>query len=341
MNSSLKLGSLSDDCERGYNPQQIKKAYNLGNYGDGNGVKVAIFDFIGNKNIQSNIDVFSDAFNLERTELEFAGEFNHSKNFDFSAYIEPCADSQWVHAISPKADILVIRAEEYSVKGAINAINTALDNGADIILQTFQTPFIESYLNYTSLFEMDAVFIASAGDFGSGAFFPSCYPTCISVGGTSLEIGKNGDRLGEETVWAETGGGICQYFDIPDYQNRFIPIPSITNNKRGVPDVSFHADPEYGYSVYHSSVSDMFGWYTSGGTSIAASVVAAIIANYLSFDKNVTKREILPFLYKIAGETSYKNEHLKYNDIVMGNNGAYSARRGYDLCTGLGSLINL
>ncbi len=341
MNINLRIDNLTDSSEKGYTPQQIIKAYNLGNYGDGQGIKVAIFDFIGNNNIQSDLDVFSDTFNLERLKLEYAGTFNSTNYFDFSAYIEPCADSQWVHAISPKSEIVIIRAEEFNVNGAIKAINTAIETDADIILMTFQSAFREEFLNYTSIFESNVAFVASAGDYGSGAFFPSCYPTCISVGGTSLEISKNGERMGEETVWQGSGGGICQYFTIPEFQQKFYPIKNITNGKRGVPDVSFLADPEYGYSVYHSSSADTFGWYTSGGTSIAASVIAGIIANFLSASGIENKQEILPLLYKLAGETSYKNEYMKFNDIISGNNGSFSARKGYDLCSGLGSPINL
>ena len=332
----------SDINLSGYTPQQIVKAYNLSDNNSGGGVVVACIDFVGNRYIQSNINKFSAMYGLKKTRINYIGtNVNVGSGFDFSAYIEPSADTQWVHAIAQDAELLVVHAPEYSIDGAVNAVETALMNGADIILQTFQAAFEESYIDSLHIYDSDAVFIASSGDYGAGAFFPSCFPQCISVGGTSVKIDNSGRRISEETVWHGTGGGICSYFKIPEYQSKFYPINEITNGIRGVPDVSFFADPDPGYSVYHSSVNDSFGWYSAGGTSIAAAVVAGIVAKIISSGKVAQKRDILNYLYKAAGETKYSNEYKIFNDIISGNNGEFSAVIGYDLCTGLGSLQNI
>ncbi len=341
MKTNLITDSLSNSSNIGYTPNQVRTAYTLSQRSRGEGVSVAVIDFLGNIYLQNNLDIFSNEFGLPRIQLQFIGETPRNSRFDFSAYIEPSADTQWVHAISPRAQLKVIRATQYSIEGAMEAIKQALEQNCDIILQTFQAPFDESYVKYESIYSSNAVFVSSAGDYGAGAFFPSCFTTCISVGGTSLQLNLNGNRISEETVWNGTGGGICTYFEIPDYQKKFYDIESQTSGHRGVPDISFLADPNTGYSVYHSSVSDSFGWYKAGGTSIGASVVAGILANMLSYTNINDKRSVLPMLYSLAGEYSYKNEYNKFKDITTGGNNMFQARVGYDLCTGLGSLINL
>ncbi len=342
MKTTIITDVISNNSTVGYTPNQIKSAYNIGNIEVGQGLNVSVIDFFGNPYIQRNIDVFSAEFSLPKITLNMFDE-SYENNFDFSGYIEPSVDTQWVHAISPRASINVIRAPEYSVKGAINAIERALEIGTDILLMTFQAEFRESYKQYSSLFDADCVFIASAGDYGSQVNFPACMPQCIAVGGTSLGISENGQRTSEETVWEGTGGGICTYFEIPEYQRKMSGISELTDGMRGVPDVSFLADPMTGYSVYHSSVVDGFGWYRTGGTSVASSVIAGIVANMLSANlfENIMKRDVLSALYALAGETEYSNPFGKYIDITEGNNGIYRAMLGYDLCTGLGSLINL
>lgn len=341
MNNCITVANIDDVKDSGYTPNQIKNAYSLS---DGihipKKVKVATIDFIGNKYIQNNLRIFSEKFNLPSTTINYIDSDKKSDYFNFGAYIEPCVDTQWIHAISPFAELYVIRASEYSVLGAMDAIKALLPENMDIILLTFQAPFEEEYIEFSSIFEENTVFVVSAGDTGAGAFFPACFPNCISVGGTSLSISKEGKREGEETVWDRTGGGICENFDIPLYQKIFNGISSITNGKRGVPDVAFFADTNPGYAVYHSSVGDNYGWYNVGGTSLSASVIAGIISNLLSSRQFENKKQVLPYLYSLAGKTSYQNS-VYYKDIVTGNNGTYHAKNGYDLCTGLGSLNNI
>jgi len=341
MNTNLKISGLSDSAIKGYSPSQIRKAYSLNNIGSGAGIKIAVIDFIGNDHIQDNLNVFSSQFDLPPIELIIRKSPIKNTSFNFGAYIEPCIDTQWIHAIAPDASIEVVRAESFSAEGVSRAILSALENNADIILQTFQAPFLSEYVSYSDMYNSDVVFVASAGDYGAGAFFPSCFPQCISVGGTSLLIDKDGNRKSEETAWRGTGGGICEYFDIPFYQKEFRPIEQLTNGKRGVPDISFLADPDPGYAVYHSSTGDRFGWYTAGGTSLSAAVCAGIFACFLSLNSGFDKKSVLSNLYILAGKTSYKNDYNKFVDITTGDNGEYFASEGYDLCTGLGSLFNL
>ncbi len=343
MRVCASFSGVSDSSDIGYTPLQIRNAYNFGNDEfDGLNITVSVIDFIGNSYLQNNIDIFSERFALPKVTLNIIGE-RVNNTFDFAAYIEPSIDTQWVHAIAPFVNINVIRAGSFSPEGAIEAISKAYDYGTDIILLTFQSAFRNEYVEYSDVFSRDCIYVVSAGDYGAQANFPACFPQCTSVGATEVMLGKAGERLSEETVWENTGGGICEFFSIPDFQREMSGISEITDNMRGVPDIAFTGSSKYGVSVYHSSVSDTFGWYNTGGTSVSASIAAGVIARIIAKEKipRSRYRNINKYLYSLAGGTAYSNPYGKFLDITKGNNGTYSARVGYDLCSGLGALKNI
>ena len=115
---------------------------------------------------------------------------------------------------------------------------------------------------------------------------------------------------------------------------------------REVPDVSAQAD-EFtgGITVYDHSYG---GWQTSGGTSSAAPIWAALlaVANESATCQSHADTEsgvgfVSPLLYSVASNpTAYA---ASFNDITAGNNdpygysGLFPATTGYDMATGLGS----
>jgi kumamolisin len=133
-------------------------------------------------------------------------------------------------------------------------------------------------------------------------------------------------------VWNElasgngaTGGGISNLFALPSYQTAArVPANPETNFVgRGVPDVSGDADPETGYVVRVDGKQQVIG-----GTSAVAPLWAALVA-LLNQRLGKPVGFASPLLYQV-GESAFR-------DIVTGNNGGYSAGRGWDACTGLGS----
>lgn len=169
---------------------------------------------------------------------------------------------------------------------------------------------------------------AATGDYGSSngtssinVDFPSSSPYVTAVGGTSL-ICPNYvyDDQTVETVWndksAATGGGISKIFAKPAYQN-FIP-----GTKRNTPDIAFNSDPGTGIQLYYNGKIA----YGIGGTSLAAPFFAGFIA------LSDIKTFINPLLYS----------NSCYNDIKLGSNATnvrgYSAKLGYDNCSGIGSM---
>jgi kumamolisin len=173
---------------------------------------------------------------------------------------------------------------------------------------------------------------SSDGATGNNVDFPASSPHVLACGGTKL-VG-NGSGITSEVVWNEqangegaTGGGVSSVFALPSWQaNASVPAPSGGAGGRGVPDVCGDADPVTGYQVRVDGQSMVIG-----GTSAVAPLWAGLLA--LNNQQNgTTAGFIQPQIYAARAASAF-------NDIVSGNNGAFSAGPGWDACTGLGSPI--
>ncbi|HTW35942.1 MAG TPA: S53 family peptidase [Rhizomicrobium sp.] len=147
---------------------------------------------------------------------------------------------------------------------------------------------------------------------------PASCPHVIGCGGTKKTATS-------EIVWNDdpgksngegTGGG---------YSTLFKPMPTWqagapTGPGRMVPDVAANADPETGYEIVLHGAQTVIG-----GTSAVAPLYAGLFAAFgrkLGF--------ITPTLYL---------HQTCFNDITVGDNGAFRAHPGPDPCTGIGSPI--
>jgi kumamolisin len=166
--------------------------------------------------------------------------------------------------------------------------------------------------------------------------FPASSPWVVGCGGTALET-SGGARTGE-TVWNSngggTGGGVSDLFPVPTYQNG-IKIPaevhaahrkSTNTGGRGVPDVAAVADPNTGYRIVVDGKNEVIGG-TSGAAPLWAGLFALVNA---AAGKPVGQPHV----------TFYANP-AAFNDVTQGNNKSgtigYSAAKGWDACTGLGT----
>lgn len=185
---------------------------------------------------------------------------------------------------------------------------------------------------------------AAAGDNGSSngspdgsnhADFPASSPHALACGGTSLHA--TATTVTSETVWNDgpgggaTGGGVSDVFGMPAWQARAgIPAAAAPVTRgarqpavgRGVPDVAGNADPNTGYQVLIHGTRAVYG-----GTSAVAPLWAALIAR-LAQSLGAPLGLLQPKLYAL---------NTGFRDITVGNNGAFTARKGWDACTGLGS----
>lgn len=199
---------------------------------------------------------------------------------------------------------------------------------------------------------------------------PGSQQFVTGVGGTSLQAAGPPPS---ETVWNRPGpasgqftqqggaggGGISAAWTMPGYQLNAArslnvigpysspsPCASAVGYCRQVPDVSADADPMHGYLIYwngQGTQSNMpRGWQAVGGTSAAAPLWAALVA-----DANSTSAchasaigFANPGLYQAASSNygEYFNDvAIGENDFTGANNGRYPAGPGYDMASGLGS----
>lgn len=174
-------------------------------------------------------------------------------------------------------------------------------------------------------------FSVSSGDSGSkecgspqgtavGASYPASSPYVIAVGGTTLYTDASGN-YGGEVVWTGGGGSPSLVEPKPSWQNGVV-----AGTYRGVPDISFDADPYSGAVIVVNGQSAQYG-----GTSLAAPLFAATWARIQSAN-NAKLGFPASWIY------SYGAQHTSaFHDVTSGSNGDYSAVVGWDYATGFGS----
>ncbi len=193
---------------------------------------------------------------------------------------------------------------------------------------------------------------------------PASQPTVVGVGGTNLSDTENSAHtavtFGSESSWSDPamtisgttyppdggGGGISEYWSLPSFQSGSFSTsvnPQGGTTMRNVPDVSMFADPyTEGYDVYVTDPQEKeTGWFGFAGTSAAAPLWAAIIA-----DANVKRiatgkavlGEALPQIYTLAESSQYGTDFYDVKD--NSNNRYYNAVTGYDNSTGWGTPYN-
>jgi kumamolisin len=259
-------------------------------------------------------------------------------------------DIEVAAAIAPKAEIVVYFAPNTD-KGFLDAITMATHD-------TTHKPSVisiswgaaeknwtgQAMTSYDQAFQAAAALgitvCCAAGDNGSGdaeedglahVDFPASSPFALGCGGTKLT--GLGSAISSEVVWNEgpnsaTGGGVSDSFPVPAYQSS-TGIPQSVNPShkagRGVPDVSGDADPATGYFVRVDGQE-----FVIGGTSAVAPLWAGLIA-LLNQKLGHPIGFLNPLLYgSLAGTGSF-------HDITSGNNGAYTAKKRWDPCTGWGT----
>ena len=173
--------------------------------------------------------------------------------------------------------------------------------------------------------------------------FPASSPYITAVGGTSLFASTQG-KYQAEVVWNDvygaTGGGVSQYLKEPGYQQQYLPASdqALLNGHRGLPDISFNADPNTGVLVYLGFSGIPSGWYIFGGTSEGSPTWAGIIADGNQFAGHPLGF-LNPAIYQL-GSGPYYSKTL--HDIIQGNNSfdgipGYIATPGWDATTGWGT----
>ncbi len=342
----------------GYSPAQIRHAYGFDLLaGDGRGPIIGIVDAFDDPTAASDLQTFITTFGLPSMNGLpntpsctvaagphpcFQKVFAQKKaRVDGGWALEVSLDIQWAHAIAPGADILLVEAQTNSFSNLLGAVDLAVSRGARVVSMSWGGREFSTESSFDFHFTQPGVtFTAAAGDNGTGIIYPAASPYVLAVGGTTLPLDGSGNLTAPETAWNQSGGGISVYEAEPGYQSSY-PIPT-TNGKRGVPDVSYDADPNTGVSVFDStSLNGQTGWFQVGGTSAGAPQWAAltVLADQIRTTGPLSSSNLNSSPeYNAANAAVYS---LNYRDITSGTNGTCgtgcAAAVGYDFVTGLGS----
>ncbi|MEU5043093.1 S53 family peptidase [Streptomyces griseorubiginosus] len=320
----------------GYTPAQLKGGYNVSGTYTGSGQKIALIEFDGFQ--QSNITKYDTNYSLG-SPTPTVSKVDGGSGALGDGQVEVELDIEVLHAIAPKADVTVFEGPN-SDAGEVDTYQAIVDSG--IPTTSISWGAAESARTTSNINAVDAVFKAGAaeglgfyaasgddgsddaGDGGTSVDYPASDPYVTGVGGTKLTV-TSANAFSKEVAWSGGGGGKSSVFKIPSWQTAV--QKSAGGGFRQVPDVSAHANPSPGVSIYSQG-----SWSSVGGTSAAAPEWAAFAALYNQQAAAAGKANLgfaNPALYSASG--------TGFHDITSGSNGAYSAATGWDFTTGWGS----
>jgi subtilase family serine protease len=263
---------------------------------------------------------------------------------------EAALDIEWAHAMAPNASIVLVEAQSNSNADLFSAVQLAAGivaakvpvpsvagsvanaNGGQVSMSWGGSEYAGE-VNWDSVFQQSkAIFIAASGDSGGKTIYPSASPWVIAAGGTTLNITTGTSPTVTETGWSGSGGGSSRYErrlgGTSDYQ---YSVAGTVGTQRGVPDLSFDADPTTGVSVYGPTCQGTnTGWMIFGGTSVSAPALAGIINSAAAL--NGLAASTNDELWRI-----YKLPTTAYRDITSGKAGSFTAGSGWDFVTGVGT----
>jgi hypothetical protein len=340
---------LAAEGRYGLTPADLHRAYTLPESTTAAaGQLVAVVDAYADPKIESDLATYDSEFGLPS-----CGAENHCLSVvNLRSPSEPLSaeeaqeqaewdqeislDVETVHAVCVICHILLVEAASSYTSALDSAEETALQDGATEISNSWGAG--EPTTEAESFNHPGVAITAAAGDNGYRNWmleptyqyvdYPAASPHVLAVGGTRLELGPNGERLGER-VWngrGATAGGCAEEapFAAPSWQ---LALPDWSQvgcgTRRAVSDIAADADPYTGVAIYDSiptSEAQTGGWMTLGGTSLASPLIAATIA----LAGGVAPR------YSYIAEPLYENAKLypkTLHPVVEGSNG--KCTKGY------------
>ena len=357
-------------------PADFRTHYNVPANLDGTGTTVAIVDAAGSGSPEADLAKFSSYYNLPActvasgclTMIDLSNGVKPILNSSSDWYVEVALDIQSVHAIAPKAKIILVTAKSSSMNNMLAAVVKASQQPG-VVAISMSWGGSES-VSETSIYDVSLksiqvqgiVLFASAGDSGNNGTnqeYPAVSPYVTSVGGTSIIMPKTTNSLmstlTSEIAWTYGGGGMSKYETMPSFQTSTLlgtPVYSAAIGQYGtvrrmMPDVSYDADN----TTSPMSIIVNNNWMFVGGTSVGSPHWAAIFALLVQDrvnDKNAVQMKTLVMntmggfngmLYNAKVATTDFYDILTGSDKYAAAPGAaalYSATKGYDAVTGLG-----
>jgi hypothetical protein len=320
-------------------PPQVATLYDFPT-GGATGQTIGIVEFGGGFKTTDIQNYFTNTVKLPVPNVIAVGVDGAKNSPGQSADTEVILDIDVAGSVAKGAKLVVYFAPN-TTQGWIDAITTAVHdttNNPSVLSISWAgeesgwgsaIPSVSSALSEAAA--VGVTIFVSSGDSGSNnpaeVLYPASDPWVTGCGGTTVE-NVSGTSF-SQAVWGGSGGGISNAFPRPYWQT-WAGVPTSANPAghvgRGVPDIAGNADPNSGYELILNGA-PTGPW---GGTSAVAPLYAGLVALL-----NATLGEPVGYfnynLYALVGPYVYR-------DIVTGNNGLYSAKPGWDACTGFGSV---
>lgn len=352
-----------------YTPRVFEQAYNATSLlTESRGQSIAVIDMYGDPEIQQDIARFDAMFSLPSANVTVVpvGPYQPLLGVLTGWDVESALDVEAAHAMAPYAKIYLVAASN-PVNGLFEAVDYVVSNrlanvtsmswglpeslfGASGFYSfgAYNFPYTEFYFSLGTAEGMS--FFAASGDQGAyggtpsvygGVSYPASSPFVTAVGGTTLFVNVTAGSVsaenenvtyGAEDAWSispqyqgatvASGGGVSTLFPGPAYQ------ASLGYSMRSVPDVAADANPYTGALIVSEGSTLVIG-----GTSLSSPLwagMAADLAGYLNRPLGLLNT----WLYPLLSTSAYASA---FHAVSFGNNGAYGAKTGYNLVTGLGS----
>jgi len=349
----------TNKCKEQSTPAVLKERYGfptLNTSTPGNSMACTEFQLQGV--INSDLALFSSTCDVDHVVVDTIEGAGGS----ILAGVEALLDVEYIEAVAAPIPLTVINSLSYSLFDWSQNLNNdpnaawvqSVSYGNDEIQQTS----VEYMEECNTQFQMNGArglsVLFASGDQGvwgrTGVTsdmvfhpdFPAGSPYVTVVGGTQF---SKTSVIGDETTWADGGGGFSNTFDIPSYQasavsgylNSGVKLPDAyqyNSTGRAYPDVSALAGQANGYCVAAKG-----SFLKVGGTSAACPVFAGAIAmmNDILLSKGGQPMGFLnPWIYGVAGPAGV------FFDVTTGTNNAgtgngFTATAGWDAATGFGT----
>lgn len=266
----------------GYHPQDLQAAYELSPSAGGT---IAIVVPYSDAHAESDLAVYRAKFGLPPCTTE-----THCLRFvTASKEVEPEPNDAWAieesidldmaSAACPACRLIVVQAASDRLHDMAGAEEAAIALHPAVVSNSWSIPESTQLAGELPAFSHVGVpVVAGTGDSGLGVSWPASDPSVIAVGGTTLMPDEQNARGFTETGWTQAGYGCSAIFARPAWQT------GTGCSTRAVADVSSVADPATGVAIYDSQPTGegrwgaRAGWEVYGGTSVAAPIVAAAIA---------------------------------------------------------------
>ncbi len=322
---------------QGFSPSGLDTAYNVPS--NGGAGAIALVDAFNYPTSLNDFNVFSTQFGLPtETSSDATAPTNTafrvvyapgSKPSDDGGWAQEAAlDTQWAHAMAPKAKIYLVEAASASLDDLAHAANVAkaLPGVKQVVMSFGATESACEFATYDKFFLQNGVtFYSAAGDDAGNQDYPGESKNVVCCGGTTLNVSLTG-AWASETAWNGTACGVSQFEPRPLFQN---VVFSLVGKFRGACDIAADGDPATGVSVYDSfAFQGVSGWQVYGGTSAAAPILAGMANTALESHPSSQAQNAV--FYAEIGTANF-------HDITSGSAGGLNAATGWDFPTGVGS----